>query len=94
MLSFTVDSSRQVAPVEEGEGGAFPAADASASTETRVALAGIRRSLIFPYLRVWELGALVARDVRDVLTAGKRCILRCLLQVRAGVGSLGPMSFL
>ncbi|CAM9946918.1 unnamed protein product, partial [Ectocarpus sp. 8 AP-2014] len=52
-----------------------------ASAETDVALAGIRRSLIFPYLRVWELGALVARDVRDILAAGKRCILRCLLQV-------------
>lgn len=77
----------QVAPVEEGEGGAPPTADdtsASTSAETRVALAGIRRSVIFPYLRVWELGALVARDVRDILTAGKRCILRCLLQVRAG----------
>eukprot|EP00903_Cladosiphon_okamuranus_P011174 g10546.t1 len=78
----------EVAPVEEdqGEGGAPPtAADTSASTsaETRVALAGIRRSLIFPYLRVWELGALVTRDVRDILTAGKRCILRCLLQTYA-----------
>ncbi|CAN0442409.1 unnamed protein product [Hapterophycus canaliculatus] len=44
-------------------------------------MAGVRRSLIFPYLRVWELGALVARDVRDILAAGKRCVLRCLLQV-------------
>ncbi|CAN0340447.1 unnamed protein product, partial [Ectocarpus sp. 13 AM-2016] len=52
-----------------------------ARVRTDVALAGIRRSLIFPYLRVWELGALVARDVRDILAAGKRCILRCLLQV-------------
>lgn len=51
------------------------------SVETRLALAGIRRSLIFPYLRVWELGKLVTRDVGDILAAGKRCILRCLLQV-------------
>lgn len=50
--------------------------------ETCVALAGLRRSLIFPYLRVWELGTLVVKDVRDILSAGKRCILRCLLQVR------------
>lgn len=49
--------------------------------EACVALAGIRRSLIFPYLRVWQLGALVVKDVGDILRAGKRCILRCLLQV-------------
>lgn len=49
--------------------------------EKCVALAGIRRSLIFPYLRVWDLGVLVGKDVRDILAAGKRCILRCLLQV-------------
>ncbi|CAN0228872.1 unnamed protein product, partial [Laminaria digitata] len=53
--------------------------------ETCVALAGLRRSLIFPYLRVWELGTLVVKDVRDILSAGKRCILRCLLQVRCDV---------
>lgn len=53
--------------------------------ETCVALAGLRRSLIFPYLRVWELGALVVKDVRDILTTGKRCILRCLLQVGCGI---------
>lgn len=50
--------------------------------EMSVALAGARRSLIFPYLRVWNLAALVVRDVRDILAAGKRCILRCLLQVK------------
>ena len=53
--------------------------------ETCVALAGLRRSLIFPYLRVWDLGALVVKDVRDILRAGKRCTLRCLLQVCRGV---------
>lgn len=85
LSSFLSFSLPQVAPVEEGEGEAPPTADVSASVETRVALAGIRRSLIFPYLRVWELGALVARDVRDILSAGKRCVLRCLLQVRVRV---------
>lgn len=46
-----------------------------------VALSGMRRSMIFPYLRVWALAKLIVKDVSDILAAGKRCILRCLLQV-------------
>lgn len=58
----------------------MPEANAS---ETSVAAANIRRSLIFPYLRLWDLGTLAARDVGEIFSAGRRCILRCLLQVRA-----------
>ncbi len=83
---FNTATTSQAAPIDEVEGQAPRTADASASVETCVALGGIRRSLIFPYLRVWELAALVTRDVRDILSAGKRCILRCLLQVRSCAG--------
>lgn len=62
-----------------------PEADAS---EASVAIAGIRRSLIFPYLRVWELGVVVAGDVSDILSAGRRCILRSLLQVRGDIQAI------
>jgi len=50
---------------------------------TTVILNSARRSLCYPYLRVWKLTRKVLADVAKVLFLGKRCILKCLLQARA-----------
>ncbi len=41
----------------------------------------IRRSLIYPYLRVYSLSRKVIDDVCQIVIGGRRRILRCLLQV-------------
>lgn len=41
----------------------------------------IRRSLIYPYLRVFTLSRKVVDDVCRIIMGGRRRILRCLLQV-------------
>ncbi|CAM9202900.1 unnamed protein product, partial [Choristocarpus tenellus] len=42
----------------------------------------VRRSLIFPYLRVWDLSTLLVQDVAQILAGGqRRVVLRCMLQV-------------
>lgn len=41
-----------------------------------------RRSLIYPYLRHWKLTRKVLTDVCKVLVLGRRCVLKCLLQLR------------
>ena len=47
-----------------------------------VAVACVRRALVFPYLRRWDLACLCLGDTATVLMAGKRAALRCLLAVR------------
>eukprot|EP01038_Epipyxis_sp_PR26KG_P014964 gene14964-20131_t len=42
----------------------------------------IRRSLIYPYLRMWKMTVKVLSDVAKILTLGKRCILKALLQLK------------
>ena len=42
----------------------------------------VRRILTFPYLRCWALAVLVLKDVADILVAGLRRTVKCLLQVR------------
>lgn len=42
-----------------------------------------RRSLVYPYLRVWKLTRKVLTDVCKVLLLGRRCVLKCLLQIKA-----------
>ena len=42
---------------------------------------GMRRSLIYPYLRYWNMARLVANDVVNIFKAGRRAVLRCLLTV-------------
>eukprot|EP01138_Halocafeteria_seosinensis_P006449 gb/GECG01006592.1/.p1 GENE.gb/GECG01006592.1/~~gb/GECG01006592.1/.p1 ORF type:complete len:665 (+),score=92.63 gb/GECG01006592.1/:1-1995(+) len=42
----------------------------------------VRRALIFPYIRRFDLATLVATDVVTVFKLGKRAILRCLLAVK------------
>ena len=42
-----------------------------------------RRSLIYPYIRFWKLTRKVLTDVCKVLVLGRRCVLKCLLQLRA-----------
>ncbi|KAI8511147.1 Hsp90 cochaperone shq1 [Branchiostoma belcheri] len=40
-----------------------------------------RRSLSFPLYRSWDLTMAVLQDTRDIITAGRRCVLRCLLHI-------------
>ena len=42
----------------------------------------IRRSLVYPYLRSYNLGVLIANDVISILREGRRVVLRCLLSLR------------
>lgn len=43
----------------------------------------LRRSIVYPYLRVWKLARKVLADVAKLLFLGKRAILKCLLRIRA-----------
>lgn len=43
----------------------------------------IRRSLIYPYLRNYDLAMKVVCDVATILIKGRRAVLRCLLQVHS-----------
>ena len=47
-----------------------------------VILSCMRRSIIYPYLRLWEYGMKVLGDTSNVFRNGKRCILKCLLKTR------------
>ena len=44
-------------------------------------IASLRRSLVYPYIRNFEFGVHIWRQVAYIL-ADRRCIIRCLLQVR------------
>lgn len=46
-------------------------------------VSGVRRCLVYPYIRNWALATKVAQDVCCIFGNGRRCILRCLLQVHA-----------
>lgn len=41
-----------------------------------------RRSLVYPYIRRWDLTVRVLQDVYRILAQGKRFILKCLLRIR------------
>jgi protein SHQ1 len=41
----------------------------------------IRRSLIYPYLRSYDLAKHVAEDVCEIMKRGRRTVIRCLLQL-------------
>ena len=41
----------------------------------------IRRSLIYPYLRSYNLAKLIVEDVSRILKCGRRTVIRCLLQL-------------
>ncbi len=43
----------------------------------------LRRSIVYPYLRVWKLARKVLADVAKLLFLGKRAVLKCLLRIRA-----------
>jgi protein SHQ1 len=47
-----------------------------------VVCASLRRTLIYPYLRNYDLGVHCWKQVRRILWNGRRCILRSLLQLR------------
>lgn len=69
---------------------AYNAAEAADVTEAAiptdtpadVLLWCIRRSLVYPYLRSYNLGAMIAGDAISILQGGRRVVLRCLLQMR------------
>ncbi|XP_066283636.1 protein SHQ1 homolog isoform X2 [Branchiostoma lanceolatum] len=44
-------------------------------------LSSCRRSLSFPLYRSWALTMAVLQDTRDIITAGRRHVVRCLLQI-------------
>lgn len=48
-----------------------------------VVQASLRRALVYPYLRNLEFGLYVWRHVVAILQRGRRCIIRCLLQMRS-----------
>jgi protein SHQ1 len=52
------------------------------SYPTQAMEACIRRALIFPYIRRYDLATLVARDMVTVFKLGKRAALRCLMAVK------------
>lgn len=41
-----------------------------------------RRSLTYPYLRMWTLTQKCVDDVKQIVSGGRRVILRCLLRVK------------
>lgn len=41
----------------------------------------IRRSLIYPYLRSYDLAKQIAEDVHEIMKRGRRTVIRCLLQI-------------
>jgi len=41
----------------------------------------LRRMMIYPYLRYWPFALKILDDVKKIFTRGKRCVLRCLLQI-------------
>lgn len=43
----------------------------------------IRRSLVYPYIRNYDFAQYCWDQVADIMGNGRRCILRCLLQVRS-----------
>ncbi len=47
----------------------------------------IRRSLVYPYLRSYNLGVMIANDAISIMRGGRRCVLRCLLQLRKIFGN-------
>lgn len=55
--------------------------DSSSSIEL-VVRHSIRRALIYPYLRNYELALYCWNQVSLIMKRGRRCIIRCLLQVR------------
>lgn len=45
-------------------------------------LISLRRALVYPYLRRWDLALMALQDVAVIMTLGKRAVLRCLLALR------------
>ena len=45
-------------------------------------LACVRRALIYPYLRRWDLAALCVGDVASILLSGRRAVIRSLLSIK------------
>jgi len=52
------------------------------TTAEDVVRSSIRRSLIYPYIRNYEFAVHCWEQVRNILFRGRRCVIRCLLQVR------------
>ena len=46
-------------------------------------ICSVHRALAYPYLRLWSLAEIAVHDTGIIFTLGRRCILRCLLRVRA-----------
>ncbi|XP_078595082.1 protein SHQ1 homolog [Branchiostoma floridae x Branchiostoma japonicum] len=55
----------------------------SFSSLREAVLSSCRRSLSFPLYRSWDLTRAVLQDTKDIITAGRRRILRCLLHIHS-----------
>ena len=64
------------------DGGTDAATHTCIDTPADVILWCIRRSLVYPYLRSYNLGVMIANDAISILRGGRRVVLRCLLQLR------------
>eukprot|EP01104_Vermistella_antarctica_P018499 TRINITY_DN6880_c0_g1_i2.p1 TRINITY_DN6880_c0_g1~~TRINITY_DN6880_c0_g1_i2.p1 ORF type:complete len:171 (-),score=50.79 TRINITY_DN6880_c0_g1_i2:253-765(-) len=54
----------------------------SFQTLKEMMIACVRRALIFPLFRRWDLVQKVLDDVREIFRGGKRRVLRCLLRAK------------
>jgi protein SHQ1 len=55
--------------------------DSSSDSLSSVIKSACRRSIIYPYLRVWKISRRVLADVAKILFLGKRCLLKCFLRL-------------
>jgi len=93
LLSWLDDDPGQVAPCA-GCGGARapPGAPLLPALLAAAAAAAVKRALIYPYLRRWDLAVLCASDAVTLLLRGKRAALRALLSVRRALAADGDTS--
>ena len=83
------------APVEDVPVGKTAAAAAPADALRDSAVSFIRRVLLFPYLRRWDLALRCLQDAADILRfGGARGVLRALLSIRAMLSSHGEGYYL
>lgn len=55
--------------------------DASSTDMDQIINNGVRRMLTYPYIRHYEFSKLVLEDCLNILRLGRRCIIRCFLQL-------------
>ncbi|KAI1297287.1 Protein SHQ1 -like protein [Halotydeus destructor] len=59
-----------------------------------VLISSVRRSLCFPLYRNWQLSNRVVNDVVHVLKSGKRCIIKCFLDIHQLMNESGDSRYI